>query len=392
MAKKQKGFTTRVLLAGRDVAIAEHPVAAPLYQTATFSFDDVEAFSSVAQTKTSGGYLYSRWANPTTDRLARMIATMEGAEATACFASGMAAIHGALTALTTSGDHMVAATQLYGGTHGLLERVMPRQGVSSTLVDGTDLAAVEAACTDRTTVIYAETIGNPALPVADIAGLAAIAQRRGARLIMDATFTPPSMLRPLDYGVDISIHSATKYLGGHSDVTVGVVSGRAVDIEAMRQLSIEVGGICAPFEAWLCARGVETLALRTVAISSNALELATALEETVGVTRVLYPGLKSHPHHDLARELLGEMFGGMLTFDVGSLEAGRSFLERISIAQRAASLGGTKTLAVHPASVTHTQLSPEQRVTAGITEGMIRVAVGIEDVSDLIDDFRGALA
>lgn len=388
----ERGFTTRATHGAEEV-IRERPVAPPLYQTATFAFDDLDAFESIGRSKISGGYLYSRWANPTTEALARTIASLEGAEATACFASGMAAIHTTLTALASTGEHIVAARQLYGGTHSLMTTRLPRAGITTTTVDVADHSAIEAAFTPATRVLYAETIGNPTLPVADLDALARIAHARDAALVVDATFTPPCMLRPLEHGADLVLHSATKYLGGHSDVTAGVVSGDAERIAAIRMLQIDMGAMLAPFEAWLCARGLQTLVLRVDRICDNAMALAVALHEHPAVERVHYPGLPEHPQHDLAKRLLGERFGGMLTFDVaGGLTAGRRFLERVRIAAPAASLGGTKTLVVHPASITHTQLSPEQRAAAGIGDGTIRLSVGIEDIGDLIDDLTQALA
>ena len=393
MGDEQLGFSTRAVRAAkRTEEVRQHPLAPPLYQAATFAFDDVDEFASVAQAKTSGGYLYSRWANPTVDALGAAMAELEGAEAGACFGSGMGAIHTTLSTLVEAGEHVVSAHALYGGTHSVMASLLPRAGVRTTLVDVTDLDAVEAAMTDGTKVLYAETIGNPTLPVADLDALAAMARARGARFVVDATFTPPVMLRPLEHGVDVVIHSATKYISGHSDVTAGVVCSDAATIEAVRRATIDMGAVLAPFEAWLTLRGLQTMPLRVDRICANAMAIAKVLEQHARVRRVLYPGLPSHPQHGLAQKLLGDRFGGMLAFEVASLDEGRRFLERVELASRAASLGGNSTLVVHPASVTHTQLSPEQRAAAGVGEGMIRVSVGIEDRDDLIADFERALA
>jgi methionine-gamma-lyase len=393
MSERDPGFSTRAVGGWKQMPeVRQHPASPPLYQSATFMFDDIDDFASVAQTKISGGYLYSRWANPTVDMLGRIVASLEGAEATACFASGMGAIAGTLFSLVSNGDHVVAAAQLYGGTHGLFGTAMARAGISVTTADVGDHAAIEAAFTERTKVLYCETIGNPTMNVADIDALAAIARAHNVTFVTDSTFAPPVMFRPLEHGVDLVCHSATKYLGGHGDVTGGVVSGSAERIAAIRHLAIDTGGQLAPFDAWLIARGAQTLVLRVDRICQSALPLARALEEHLAVRRVLYPGLESHPDHALARKLLGERFGGMLAFDAGDAAAGRRFLERVRIAGPAASLGGTKTLVVHPASVTHTQLTPEQRAHIGLTEGMVRVSVGIEDVEDLIADFEQALS
>jgi len=390
--REEPGFSTRAVGGWRQTPeVGQHPASPPLYQSATFIFDDIDDFASVAQTKISGGYLYSRWANPTVDALGHVVSSLEGADATACFASGMGAIAGTLFSLLRSGDHIVAAAQLYGGTHGLFGSALARAGVSVTTADVADHAAIDGAFTPATKVLYCETIGNPTMNVADLDALAAIARAHDATFVVDATFTPPVMLRPLEHDADLVCHSATKYLGGHGDVTGGVVSGDAGRIAAIRHLAIDTGGQMAPFDAWLVARGVQTLVLRVERISQNAMALARALENHPAVSRVLYPGLESHPDHALGRKLLGDRFGGMLAFDVGDAAAGRRFLERVQIASPAASLGGTKTLVVHPASVTHTQLTPEQRAAIGLTEGMVRVSVGIEDIDDLVADFEQAL-
>jgi cystathionine beta-lyase/cystathionine gamma-synthase len=391
--EREQGFTTRAVGAWKQI---DHPegsraVSPPVYQAATWAFDDLDHFADVGQRKIEGGYLYTRWANPTTDAVARVVASLEGAEAAACFGSGMAAIHAALVAFVEAGDHVVSASQLYGGTHGLFAHTLARAGVTATKIDVHDLAGIEAAFTPRTKVLYCETLGNPTMDVADIGALANIAHANGALLVVDATFTPPSILRPIEHGVDLSVHSATKYFGGHSDVTAGVVSGRADLIARIRHEAIELGAVLAPFESWLLGRGIQTLALRTDRICDNALAIARFLEGHEAVDRVLYPGLPSHPDHDLAKRLLGERFGGMMAFDVGTAAAGRAFLERVKVIAPAASLGGTKTLAVHPASITHTQLTPAERAAVGLTEGMIRLSAGIEDVADLLADLGQAL-
>ena len=394
MSEREQGFTTRAVSAWKRIAgsLASRPASPPLYQAATFIFDDMDHFAAMAQSKTEGGYLYTRWGNPTTDAVASVIASLEGAEATACFASGMAAITAAVTSLVTSGDHIVSASQLYGGTHGLFADIMPRIGVDVTLADVTDHDAIRKAFTARTRVLYCETIGNPTMAVADLRALVAIAHEHDAMVVVDSTFTPPYILRPLEHGVDLVVHSATKYLGGHSDVTAGVVSGAAAPVAHLRHLSLDTGGTLAPFEAWLLGRGIQTLALRMDRICSSALALATFLESHPAVLRVAYPGLASHPHHDLARALLGDRFGGVIAFEVADAAAGRRLMERVKVAAPAASLGGTKTLIVHPASVTHTQLTREERESVGVADGLIRLSVGIEDVEDLIADLDEALS
>jgi methionine-gamma-lyase len=388
------GFSTRAGAAWRRITVPrQRGLAPPIHQSATFAFDDVDDFASVAQSKISGGYLYSRWANPTVDAVGEVVADLEGAEATACYASGMAAIAGTLFPLLAAGDHVVAATQVYGGTHGLLGIALPRAGVSVARRDVHDLAGIEEAIEPGTRVLYVETIANPGVDVADLDALARIARAHDLIAVVDATFTPPCLLRPLEHGFDLVIHSATKYLSGHSDVTAGVVSGSAERIAELRREQIDTGGVLAPFEAWLLARGIATLDVRMDRICSNAMALARMLEDHPAVERVLYPGLESHRDHDLARKLLGDRFGGMLACEVrGGYAAGKRALERIEVLARAASLGGTKTLMVHPASVTHTQLDAAAREAAGISDGMLRISVGIEDPADLLEDVDRALA
>ncbi|MGH2727792.1 MAG: trans-sulfuration enzyme family protein [Actinomycetota bacterium] len=391
---EKRGFTTRSVHGSRPTEpVVEEPASVPIYQSAPFIFSDMEAFAAVGKAKISGGYLYTRWANPTVDALARTIASLEGAEQTAAFASGMGAIHATVASCVQAGEHVVSARQIYGGTYGLFNEILPRTGIEVTFVDVTDHASVAAAFREETRVLYFETIGNPTLPVADVDALAKIAHERGASVVVDATFTTPYLFTSLDHGVDLVVHSATKYLGGHSDVTAGVVSGTGEAIARIRHLGIDYGGCLAPLDAWLTIRGVQTLALRMDRICSNALALATTLERHPGVERVTYPGLASHPQHKLARTMLPRGFGGMLTFEVaGGIPAGRRVLERVRLASPAASLGGTKTLIVHPASITHTQLSRPEREAAGITDGLMRVSVGIEDPEDLIADFEEALS
>lgn len=394
MPEDRRGFTTRSVHGSRSTEqVVEEPAAVPIYQAAPFIFSDMEQFAAVGKAKISGGYLYTRWANPTVDALARTIASLEGAEASACFASGMGAIHATVASCVRSGEHIVSARQIYGGTFGLFNEILPRTGVDVTFVDGTDHADVEAAFHDDTRVLYFETIGNPTLPVADVDRLVRIAHDHGAAVIVDATFTTPYLFTALEHGVDLVVHSATKYLGGHSDVTAGVVSGTGEAIARIRHLGIDYGGCLAPLDAWLTIRGVQTLSLRMERICANAFAVARALEGHPGVERVTYPGLRSHPQHELARALLPRGFGGMLTFEVaGGIPAGRRVLERVRLASPAASLGGTKTLIVHPASITHTQLAREDREAIGITDGLMRVSVGIEDAEDLIADLQEALS
>lgn len=377
--------------AWRDAPTAPAPSAPNLTQAATFLFDDLDEFAQVARDKT-GGYLYSRWANPTVAAAMATVSSLEGAEASLGFASGMAAISTSLLAFTRAGDRIVSGAQLYGGTHGLLNVTLPGLGIEATLVDVTDLDAVRAAVDDRTSMLYCETMANPLLRVADLRGWAEIARDAGILFAVDATFTPPVMLRPLEFGVDLVIHSSTKYLGGHADHLGGVVSGSAAHMARIHALVMELGGVMAPMEAFLLHRGMQTLDLRMSRHAENALRLATELSGHPGVERVHYPGLPGHPDHGLASDLLGGRFGGMIAVDlVGGREAGRAVMEKVTLFARAASLGGTKSLIVHPASITHTQLDEAGLRAVGMTEGTLRLSVGIEDVDDLLEDIFEAM-
>lgn len=364
----------------------------PIHQSATFLFDDIDHFAEVGHLKTSGGFLYSRWANPSVSAMQQVIASLEGAEASLGFASGMAAITTTILALAHGGD-LVIASQLYGGTFSAMTTLAARAGIGVTFVDMTDPAAARAAITDRTKLLYCETMSNPAMRIADLDAWSQVSRDAGIPFAIDATFTPPVLLRPIDHGVDLVLHSTTKYLGGHSDHLGGVVSGSAGIIDVIHRQQIDLGGTMAPFEAFLLARGIQTLDLRMDRHSANALRVATWLEQHPAVGSVKYPGLASHPDHELARKLLGDRFSGMLAVELrGGRDAGRRAMERVELFGRAASLGGTKSLIVHPVSVTHTQLNAEDLVAAGLSEGTLRISVGIEDVEDLIADLEQALA
>jgi len=391
----ERGFTTRAVHTWREAEpIRQEPAAVPLYQTAPFVFHDMEEFAAIGKSRISGGYLYTRWGNPTVDAFASTVASLEGAEAAAGFASGMGAIHATLASLVRSGDRILSAKQIYGGTYGLFHDVFARGGVEVDLVDITHLDAVAAGFRPETRVLYFEVIGNPALAVADVDALVALArEHEDVAVVIDGTFTPPYLYRPIEHGVDLVVHSATKYIGGHNDVTAGVVSGSAEAIAAVRNIGIEMGGVLAPFEAWLGLRGLQTLALRVDRVCANAMTVAAALERHSGVERVIYPGLPSHPQHELAAKQLPKGFGGMLACEVsGGIEAGRRAMERVRVFSAAASLGGTKSLIVHPASVTHSQLTREAREASGVTDGLMRLSIGIEDPEDLVADLDRAFS
>jgi methionine-gamma-lyase len=385
------GFSTRALRAAmRGVRLGQRPTSVPIYQSATFSTTDSDELAAIL-TDERPGYAYSRIDNPTAAALATAVAELEGAPAGHAFASGMAAIHAALVSELSAGDHVVAGAALYGSTRTLLSGILRRLGVETTFVDGRDADAVEAAFTPATRVLYLETIANPTIVVVDVERLAAIGHRRGATVIVDNTFASPYLCQPLSLGADLVVHSGTKYLGGHGDVIAGVVVGDERRIRAVRDVAIDTGGALAPFSAWLVLRGIETLALRMERHCANALGLARSLEGSAGIRSVSYPGLASHPDAAVAaRELRGG--GGMLAFELeGGRDAGRTFLDALTIGERTASLGAVFTMAVHPPSTTHRQLDAAALAEAGIPEGLIRVSVGIEDLDDLVRAFEVAV-
>ena len=391
MAERERGFTTRALRTQVDLGEAK-PASVPIYQSATFSFDDPEGLADTIRQGKDAGYVYSRWHNPTRAALEQVIADLERGERAVSFSSGMAAISTTLAALLKAGDHAVASPSLYGGSYSVMTKLLPRWGIETTLAASHRVEDVVAVMRDDTKVCHTETIGNPNCQVPDLEALAKECHDRGIVLVVDNTFASPYLCNPLALGVDVVVHSTTKYLGGHSDLIGGIAVGRDDLLGEVREMSVELGGIPGPVDAWLVLRGVQTLALRMERHTENALALAQMLEAHEKVERVWYPGLASHPDHEVAGRMLPKGAGGMLSFELaGGLDAGRRFQETLEVALVAASLGGTHTLATHPPSVTHTQLTPEQQQALAISDGLIRVSVGIEDEADILEDFERAL-
>lgn len=376
---------TLAVLAGRRSGGAE--LAPSLFPTTTFRIPSLEAGRRMALDPAESRY-YTRNGNPTVAAFEEATAELEGAEASRAFGSGMGAVSCVILGLCSAGDHIVAQRQLYSGTQFLLQAVCPRFGIDVTFVDGTEPGAFQAAVRPgRTMLVFAETPANPRLDLVDLEELGAIA---GPITAVDATFAPPSITRPLDYGVDLSLHSATKGLGGHNDATLGVVSGSADLIASLWGFAILQGANAAPFDAMNGLRGLRTLGVRLERQSATAQRLAEALSDHPGVETVRYPGLASHPQHELAKRQM-RMFGGLLAFDLaGGHEAGERFVEAVKLAQIATSLGGPETLVTHSASTTHAGLTPEELVAAGIGPGTIRVSVGLEHSDDIIADLLQA--
>jgi len=380
----RRDAATAAIHAGRLPALAGVPVIAPVHRSVIYEFVDADEFGRVME-DAGQGYLYTRIRNPSTDELGAVVAELEGAEAGLCFASGMGALSAAVAELAPPGAGMVAATQIYGQTHH-----MAATRPDGRLVDIGDMNALRRAA-DGAALVVCETVSNPSLAVADIPAVAEVAHAAGARLVVDNTIATPIGCRPLDHGADLVFHSATKYLNGHSDVLAGVAAGSAELIGRLAERSLELGATLAPDSAWLVRRGVRTLHLRVERAAENAMAIATFLEGHPRVRRVMYPGLPSHPSHDVARRIL-RSFGGLMSFEVeGGRPGGEAVMDRVELCLRATSLGGLETCISHPASTSHRQLSAAELADAGIAEGDLRLTVGCEHVGDLIADLEQAL-
>jgi len=366
------------------------PVATPLYQSSTFRAFEAATIARYAE-ETQPAAFYTRWGNPTTEVWERLMADLEGGERGLAFASGMAAVSTTLLELLEPGDHVVAGASLYTATTEMLAHDLPKLGIQADFVDPTDVAAFERAARSNTRMFYLETPTNPTMMLTDLAEVCRIARAARARAVVDNTFASPVNQRPLELGADVVIHSATKYLSGHTDVVAGcVVCGHEV-AERLWQRRTMLGGSLDPFAAWLLLRGMKTLALRIERHNQNALAVARALQSHRAISRVIYPGLASHPQHELAtRQMAG--FGGMVAFELaGGREAGVRLVESTRLAVLAVSLGGVETLIEHPASMSHARLDDEQLRRAGIPPGLIRLSVGVEDPEDLVVDLTEAL-
>ena len=366
----------------------------PIYQTATFASGDADELGRVAADPRAG-YAYSRISNPTTTALGDAYAELAGGAAGLAFASGMGAIHAALASQLRAGDRVVGPIAMYGSTRAQLLRTFVAFGVRVDLVDTTDLDAVARALADSPTrVLYAETIANPTTHLADHLALAELAHRHGATYIVDNTFASPYLCRPLELGADLVAESATKFLGGHSDVIAGVVAGSNELIGAVTRVQIDTGATLGPLDAFLVLRGILTLAVRVERHARTAAGLAAWLEAQPGVRSVLYPGLPSHPQHELAiHQFRAGVAGGMMAFEVdGGRAAGRAVIDALRLPELTASLGSVHTMVVHPPSTSHRQLSEAELLDTGITPGLLRVSVGLEDLEDLEADFGRALA
>jgi cystathionine gamma-lyase len=375
-------FETKAIHSGQDPEATTGAVVVPIYQTSTY------AQSGPGVHK---GFEYSRTRNPTRDALEACLAALENGAHGLGFASGLAATNTVIN-LLSAGDHVVCSDDVYGGTYRIFERVWRRYGIDFTFVDPRNPAAFEAAMRPATRVVWIETPSNPLLKIVDIRAVAAICKARGVICVVDNTFATPFFQRPMDLGADLVVHSTTKYLGGHSDVVGGaIVTSRDDLLERLRFCQNAVGAVPGPFDSWLVLRGLKTLAVRMERHFANALAVARHLEGHPAVERVIFPWLPSHPQHDLAKRQMSGT-SGMLSFEIrGGVDAARRFLERVRVFTLAESLGGVESLIEHPAIMTHASIPPDVRAKTGITDGLVRLSVGIEHVADLISDLDRAL-
>jgi cystathionine beta-lyase/cystathionine gamma-synthase len=374
-------FSTLCIHAGQEPDASTGAIITPIFQTSTYVQDALGRHK---------GYEYARTQNPTRGALEGNLAALEGGRGACAFASGMAAI-AAVASFLQSGDHVVVTDNTYGGTFRLFEQVLRRYELDFTYVDTSRLDTIEPAFRANTRMLFVETPTNPVLGLTDLSAAAEIAHRHNAKLVVDNTFASPAIQRPIELGADLVVHSTTKYLNGHSDSVGGVVVGvTEADLEWLRFYQNSAGAILGPFDAWLVLRGTKTLAVRMAQHNENGLALAEYLVSHPKVQTVHYPGLSSHPQHALARRQM-RGFGGMLSFDLGSLEAARCVLNAVRLLALAESLGGVESLISHPATMTHASVPSDRRVALGITDGLVRISAGIEDIDDLTADLAQAL-
>jgi methionine-gamma-lyase len=390
--KKRYSVYTSAVHAGEKICPLTGAVDTPIYQSTTFSFENSDEGAALFSLEKEG-FVYTRYGNPTLKTLEEKIAVLENAESVQVTASGMAAISTCVLSLVKQGDHIVSAKSIYSATFDLFSRLLPDWGVQVTFVDSAAPEDFSGAIQSNTRFVYIETPSNPTLNILDIRAIAAYSKEKGVLTIIDNTFATPFNTQPLELGVDIVVHSATKYFAGHGDAMGGAVAGKR---EFVRRLSVDyhrnLGGVISPFNAWLLLRGLRTFALRMERHNSNALRIAKHLQSHPKVETVFYPGLSQHARHDVAnRQMKG--FGGMLSFIVrGGVEAGKQVLNSVCLCTLAVSLGDARTLISHPASTTHRIVPREKRLEIGIYDGLVRLSVGIEDADEIIEDLDQALA
>lgn len=387
-----RGFSTRAIHHGYDPLSADGALTPPLHLTSTFAFETAEQ-GGARFAGEAPGHIYTRISNPTTDLLEQRMASLEGGAAAVAMASGMGAITSVLWSFLRAGDELITDKTLYGCTFSFFQHGLSRFGVTVTHVDLTNPLALETAISDKTKIVYFETPANPNMRLVDISAISAIAKRHGAKTVVDNTYATPVQTRPLEHGADIVVHSATKYLGGHGDLVAGIAIGTEDDMTEVRMVGVKdmTGSVLAPFNAMLILRGLKTLSLRVQRHAQSAQQVAEMLTDHPAVGSVYYPGLPGFAQHALAKRQM-DGFGGMIAFELkGGYASGIAMMNRLQLIRRAVSLGDAETLIQHPASMTHSTYSREEREAHGISEGLVRISVGLEDVSDLIADLHQAL-
>ncbi len=387
---RNESFHTLSVHAGQDSSQNHGAVSVPIYSSSVFAFPNADEASAI-HNEEKPGYYYGRLGNPTTAALERTMAELENGEAALAFASGMAAISAAVLGVCRTGDHIVAPASMYSTATNLFHYFKEHFEIDTTFIDATDAANYGSAIQPNTKLFWTETPSNPILQITDLSAVAAIAKERNIVTVTDNTFATPYNQQPLELGVDAVIHSATKYLGGHSDLTAGLLVGKEDIVNTARHRSAKLfGGNIAPQVAWLVLRGIKTLALRMQRHNENAFAIANMLSSHIKVGAVYYPGLEFHVNHDVAkRQMSGS--GGMIGFDVGTVEAGKTLVNNLKLCTLATSLGGVETIIQHSASMTHASIPRRDRIAAGISDGLLRLSVGIECIDDLKRDLEQAL-
>jgi methionine-gamma-lyase len=385
-------FSTDCAHAGGEEVPSENSSAVmPIYQTAVYEFADLDQVDDIWDGR-KPGFIYGRYGLPNHTALENIVAKLEGAESALASASGMASITLSLLSFLQAGDEVVVANDSYGGSVSLAVRDLPRFGINTRFVSTAKSSAIESAFSPKTKAMLVETLSNPVWNVIDVAQIADLCHNRGAKLIVDNTVATPYLIRPLTLGADAVVHSATKFLGGHDDVIAGVLAGSSEFIARAREMAIRTGPSLGPFDAWLIVRGIKTFGLRIERICSNAIAVAKYLEKHSGVQKVYYPGLESHPQHEIVRRTMRGLGGGMLSFELkGSSDSVGRFLKALKVIRFAPTLGGVTTTLTHPARTSHRALTPAQRAEAGVSDNLLRLSIGIEEPADLLAELQRAL-
>lgn len=389
---KDMKFNTRIIHAGQEHDPVTGAHVSPIYQTSTYVLPNTEEAIRLNQNQDQG-FTYTRFGSPSATELEKKIALLENAEAALAVSSGMAAISTALLTILKEGDHLIAGDVIYGCTFALIKNVLTGFGIEITLVDTTDISQIKEAIRANTKCIYIETPANPTLRITDIEEVVKLAHKNGAKVIVDSTFASPYLQRPLDLGADIVVHSATKFLCGHGTVVAGVLAGSKKLMDRARFPILQVfGAVISPFDAWLLMQGMKTLGVRMERHCENAMIVAKFLESHPQVEKVYYPGLESHPTHEIAKKQMHGGFGGMMSADIkGGIEAGKIMMDNVKVFSLATSLGNIDSLIQHSPTMSHFDMSKEEREKVGINDGQVRLSIGVEDVDDLIADLDQAL-